>query len=227
MAVRRPPEPASTCAPPTSPYARRAVPPRTTRSAPSWPRSSNVERSRARSSSGATSTAAARAPPSAPGPGPTAPPTRPRDSSASTETARSARPRRRSCRPPTPTTTSCWSARISPCGRRPRTMVVSGSEGNQRARPSVRNVPFPRKPPDLLMAEQPAIAGCPRLPRRRPRGPARSSADPVRRRISRAARHRPLGRPARASGRSRRCSARPPSARCSPRARRGPGRRGP
>ena len=162
VAVRRPREPASTCAPPTSPCARRAAPPRTTRSAPSWPRSSNVERSRGRSSSGATSTAAARAPPSAPGPGPTAPPARPRDSSASPETARSCRPRRRSCRPSTPTTTSCWSARISPCGPRPRTLVVSGSEGNQRARPSARNVPFPRKPPDLLMAEQPAIAGCPR-----------------------------------------------------------------
>jgi len=38
---------------------------------------------------------------------------------------------------------------------RPRTMVMSGSEGNQRARPSVRNVPFPRKPPDLLMADSP------------------------------------------------------------------------
>ena len=38
---------------------------------------------------------------------------------------------------------------------RPRTMEVSGSEGNQRARPSVRNVPFPRKPPDLLMAGSP------------------------------------------------------------------------
>jgi len=39
--------------------------------------------------------------------------------------------------------------------RRPRTLVASGSEGNQRARPSVRNVPFPRKPPDLLMAGSP------------------------------------------------------------------------
>ena len=38
---------------------------------------------------------------------------------------------------------------------RPRTLVASGSEGNQRARPSVRNVPFPRKPPDLLMAGSP------------------------------------------------------------------------
>ena len=53
-------------------------------------------------------------PRAAPGPGPTGPPTRPRDSSTSTEAARSARPRRRCCRPRTPTTTSCWSARTSP-----------------------------------------------------------------------------------------------------------------
>ena len=50
--------------------------------------------------------------PGAPGPGMTGPPSRPRDCSASPETARSTRPRRRSCRPPTPTTTSCWSGRI-------------------------------------------------------------------------------------------------------------------
>ena len=88
--------------------------PRTTRSAPSSPRSSIVARPPARSYSGATSTEAAPAPPSAPGPGPTVPPTRPRDSRASTGAARSARPRRRCCRPGTPTTTSCWSARASP-----------------------------------------------------------------------------------------------------------------
>ena len=67
---------------------------RTTRSAPSSPRSSIVERPPGRSSSAATSTDAAPAPRSAPGPGPTVPPTRPRASSPPTGSARSARPRR-------------------------------------------------------------------------------------------------------------------------------------
>jgi hypothetical protein len=38
------------------------------------------------------------------------------------------------------------------------TLRGSDSEGNQRARPSL-NVPFPRKPPDLLMAESPPTGG--------------------------------------------------------------------
>jgi hypothetical protein len=38
------------------------------------------------------------------------------------------------------------------------TLAGSDSEGNQRARPSL-NVPFPRKPPDLLMAESPPTGG--------------------------------------------------------------------
>src|SRR5919112_775438 len=38
------------------------------------------------------------------------------------------------------------------------TLAGSDSEGNLRARPSL-NVPFPRKPPDLLMAESPPTGG--------------------------------------------------------------------
>src|SRR3954451_3496668 len=38
------------------------------------------------------------------------------------------------------------------------TLGGSDSEGNLRARPSL-NVPFPRKPPDLLMAESPPTGG--------------------------------------------------------------------
>ena len=48
------------------------------------------------------------------GPAPTAPLARPRGFSRSTEPERSARPRRRWCRPRTPTTTSCWYGRTSP-----------------------------------------------------------------------------------------------------------------
>src|ERR687895_482410 len=77
-------------------------------------RSLHVAHPRAPSPSAATSTVAAPAPPTASGLAPTGLPTRLPGSSTSTEAARSDRPRRRSCRPSTPTTTSYWSARTSP-----------------------------------------------------------------------------------------------------------------
>jgi endonuclease/exonuclease/phosphatase family metal-dependent hydrolase len=64
--------------------------------------------------------------PPASGPAPTGPPSRPPDTSTSAEAARSARPRRRWCRPRTPTTTSCWSAR-TPRHPSRRTHRPSGS----------------------------------------------------------------------------------------------------
>jgi hypothetical protein len=74
--------------------------------------------------------------PPASGPAPTGPPSRPPDTSTSAEAARSARPRRRWCRPRTPTTTSCWSARTSRHPSR-RTHRPSGS-GRRATRFRVR-----------------------------------------------------------------------------------------
>src|SRR3954447_15634334 len=76
------------------------------------------------------STAAIPAPRRASGSAPTAPPIRPPGSSTYTEARRSARPRRRWCRPRTPITTSCWSARTAPHpGRRPHRRCVRPASG--------------------------------------------------------------------------------------------------